>query len=693
MPFDLTNAPSTFQALMNSILRPFLRRCVLVFFDDILIYSSSWTEHLQHVRAVLSVLRAHSLVLKHSKCLFRAQRMHYLGHIISKDGVAMDSDKVDAVRSWPLPRSVRALRGFLGLTGYYRRFIHNYGLIVGPLTALMKKEAFHWTSTATTAFDDLKQALTTGPVLQLPDFDKSFVVDCNASGTGYDAVLHQGAGPIAFFSRVVAPQHAKLAAYKRELIGLVQAVRHWRPYLWPHEFVIRTDHCSLKHLLDQRLSTIPQHTWVSKLLGYSFQVEYKPGKQNAAANALSRRHEDSMGSIHALSRPSFGLFAALQKEVTSLPELQAKKQEKFAVCQRNKTEHLHPAGLLQPLDVPHAVWSDIAMDFVKGFPKVGGKSVVLTVVDRFSKMAHFIPLGHPYTALTVAQAFFEGIVRLHGFPCSIVSDRDPVFTSTLKELFSLAGIKLRLSSAFRPQTDGQSESSLQSTPFKVVFGRDPPSLLSYQPGLARVQAVDIQMQQRDEFLLEIREHLLRAQEIMWSHHDQGHRDVSFAVGDWAWLRLHQRSASGITARSNAKLAPRFYGPFQVVERVGLVAYCLCLPPKARIHDVFHVVFLKKHHGDPPASPRTLPAITHGRVIPTPFAVVRARPSRGSWELLVRWDGHGSAMLRGSRWTVSRKSIPISSSRTSCFPRGGSAVDSFFGKKYQRRPKKNAGIVR
>lgn len=121
------------------------------------------------------------------------------------------------------------------------------------------------------------------------------------------------------------------------------------------------------------------------------------------------------------------------------------------VCQRNKSEHLHPAGLLEPLPVPSSVWSDIAMDFTEGFPKVGGKSVVLTVVDRFSKYSHFIPLGHPYSACSVARAFFDAIVRLHGFPCSIVSDCDPVFTSELwKELFRLVGFKLLLSSAFHP---------------------------------------------------------------------------------------------------------------------------------------------------------------------------------------------------------------------------------------------------
>jgi len=165
------------------------------------------------------------------KCSFGEQRIHYLGHVIADGVVAMDTDKVSAVQAWPRPRSVKALRGFLGLTGYYRRFINNYGIIAAPLTALLKREAFLWSSAATEAFDALKQALTTAPVLQLPDFDKPFIIDCDASGTGFGAVLHQGDGPIAFFSRSVAPQHAKLAAYERELIGLVQAVRHWRPYL------------------------------------------------------------------------------------------------------------------------------------------------------------------------------------------------------------------------------------------------------------------------------------------------------------------------------------------------------------------------------------------------------------------------------------------------------------------------------
>ena len=153
------------------------------------------------------------------------------GTLISADGVAMDQEKVAAVATWPQPGNVRALRGFLGLAGYYRRFIQDYGSVAAPLTALLKKEAFLWSSAATDAFNALKKALSSAPVLQLPDWDKSFIVDCDASGSGFGAVLHQGGGALAFFSRPFAARHHKLAAYERELIGLVQAVRHWRPYL------------------------------------------------------------------------------------------------------------------------------------------------------------------------------------------------------------------------------------------------------------------------------------------------------------------------------------------------------------------------------------------------------------------------------------------------------------------------------
>jgi hypothetical protein len=161
MPFGLTNAPATFQALMNEVMRPFLRRFVLVFFDDILIYSSIWPDHLRHVHLVLKRLQEHRLLVKRSKCVFGSRTVSYLGHVISAAGVAMDEQKVRAVWEWPVPRTVHAVHAFLGLTGYYQRFIQDYGSIAAPLTALLRKDAFLWSSEAETAFHTLQRALTT----------------------------------------------------------------------------------------------------------------------------------------------------------------------------------------------------------------------------------------------------------------------------------------------------------------------------------------------------------------------------------------------------------------------------------------------------------------------------------------------------------------------------------------------------
>jgi hypothetical protein len=326
MPFGLCNAPATFQALMNDVLRPFLRRFVLVFFDDILIYSKSWADHLRHLRVVLNELRRYTLFVKHSKCAFGITAVSYLGHIISEAGVAMDPAKVQAIHDWPVPQSARAVRGFLGLAGYYRKFVHNYGSVAAPLTALLKKDGFSWGDEATAAFDALKTAVTSAPILAMPDFTKTFVVECDASSHGFGAVLIQEGHPIAFFSRPIAPRHRALAAYERELIGLVHAVRHWRPYLWGRRFIVKTDHYSLKYLLDQRLATIPQHHWVGKLLGFDFAVEYKPGATNAVADALSRRDTEE-GALLALSAPRFDFIDRLRQVQLSDPAMVALRDD------------------------------------------------------------------------------------------------------------------------------------------------------------------------------------------------------------------------------------------------------------------------------------------------------------------------------------------------------------------------------
>lgn len=250
MPFGLTNAPSTFQSLMNNIFQPYLRKFILVFFDDILIYSRSFSDHIHHLSIALQVLRENLLYAKSNKCFFGHSSIEYLGHVISSGGVYTDPQKVAAVRDWPTPITLKQLRGFLGLTGYYRRFVKDYGKIAKPLTDLLKKDAFHWTEGSNQAFMALKQAMITAPVLALPNFSKEFIIETDASGQGIGAVLMQEGHPIAYISKALSDRFQTLSTYEKEMLAILMAIKKWESYLVDRHFVIKTDHQSLKYLLE-----------------------------------------------------------------------------------------------------------------------------------------------------------------------------------------------------------------------------------------------------------------------------------------------------------------------------------------------------------------------------------------------------------------------------------------------------------
>jgi hypothetical protein len=189
MPFGLCNAPSTFQATMNLIFAPYLRRFVIVFFDDILVYSPTFDAHLQHLELVFQCLVEHEFCLKQSKCSIAQTSIEYLGHIVSAEGVGPDPTKISAMTTWPVPKNVKQLRGFLGLTGFYRKFVKNYSILAAPLTALLRKDSFEWNDDANKAFELLKRAMAEAPVLALPNFDERFILETDASGAGMGAVL------------------------------------------------------------------------------------------------------------------------------------------------------------------------------------------------------------------------------------------------------------------------------------------------------------------------------------------------------------------------------------------------------------------------------------------------------------------------------------------------------------------------
>jgi hypothetical protein len=201
MPFGLCNSPSTFQSLMNHVLHPFLRHFVLVFFDDILIYSKTWTTHLAHVDRVLHLLSQHQIFLEQSKCAFGTLEVEYLGHLVGKADIRVDPKKIEAMQDWPHPKTHKSLHGFLGLIGYYRKFVKKYGKIVTPLIALLKNNSFTWTPTTAKAFQTLKMAMCTTPVPALPNFTNTFVLECDASGKGIGVVLMQEGRPLAFTNK------------------------------------------------------------------------------------------------------------------------------------------------------------------------------------------------------------------------------------------------------------------------------------------------------------------------------------------------------------------------------------------------------------------------------------------------------------------------------------------------------------
>ncbi|KAL2243479.1 UNVERIFIED_CONTAM: Retrovirus-related Pol polyprotein from transposon 17.6, partial [Sesamum indicum] len=358
-------------------------------------------------REVLELLRTNKLYAKKSKWSFAQLQIEYLGHIISEKGVATDPQKVQCMREWPAPTTLKALRGFLGLTGYYRKFIKGYGLISKALTSLLKKDGFLWNEEAEKAFKQLKEVMSTAPVLALPDFTKPFVVETDASGKGIGAVLMQEGKPIAYLTKVLDTQAHPEYSY---LSGVLKK--------------------------GSKLCVGSQGKLREKII------------QTMHDSALGG-HFDITGTIQRLQMLFF--WPTIKEEVSTWVK-------ECEVCQREKSENKAYPGLLQPLPIPEQAWSCITMDFIEGLPKSDGKKIIFVIVDRLTKYSYFIALKHPYTTTSIARIFFNHIYKLHGLPVSIVTDRDKVFTSQFwKELFSLTGVSLDMSSTYHPQTDGQTE--------------------------------------------------------------------------------------------------------------------------------------------------------------------------------------------------------------------------------------------
>ncbi|GAU42667.1 hypothetical protein TSUD_398730 [Trifolium subterraneum] len=658
MPFGLTNAPAVFMDYMNRIFQPYLDKFVVIFIDDILIYSKDPQEHAEHLRIVLNILREKQLYAKFSKCEFWLSEVKFLGHVISQGGVSVDPSKVEAVLNWERPRTVSEVRSFLGLAGYYRRFILGFSEIALPLTR--------------------------APVLVIPDPDKKYVVYCDASTKGLGCVLMQDDAVVAYASRQLKPHEENYPTHDLELAAIIFALKIWRHHLYGVQFALYSDHKSLRYLFDQKELNMRQRRWMEYLKDFDFELNYHPGKANVVAAALSRKafaQEKDMDLQRRIGKPEFTVAddgviqfgsricvpndADLKRSILEeahksgfsihpgstkmyhdlknnywWPNMKTEIAEfvsRCIVCQQVKIEHQKPAGPLQPLEIPEWKWEHITMDFVTGLPRnQKGEDSIWVIVDRLTKSAHFIAVKSTYKASRYAEIFLEEIVKLHGVPLSIVSDRDPTFTSHFWRAFQKTmGTRLRMSTSNHPQTDGQSERTIQTledmlraciledggnwskhlhliefaynnsyhasigmAPYEALYGRKCRTPLCWtEVGDKGVLGPDI-IQETTLKIKSVKEHMRVAQSRQKSYVDHRRRPIEFDEGDHVFLRVTPKLGLRGVFKTK-KLAPRYIGPYQILKRVGPVAYQLALPPSmSRMHDVFHVSQLRKFIPDP-----------------------------------------------------------------------------------------------
>lgn len=294
MPFGAKGAPAVFQRLMNTVLAGLIGKTCLVYLDDIIVWSSSVSEHETKLREVFERLKQHQLLLQPDKCNFLMEEIKFLGHIVSGSGVRMDPDKVRAVTNYPTPKSSKQVKSFLGLVGYYRKFISHFAEIAKPLNNLQKKNVpFIWGHSERDAFETLKTAITTQPVLQYPHFKQGqFVLTTDASKIALGAILSQGPvgkdKPIAYASRTLNRAEANYSTTEQELLAIVWATKHFRPYLYGTKFTIVTDHKPLRWLFAIADAGSRLMRWRLKLMEYEYDIVYRAGKLNVNADALSR---------------------------------------------------------------------------------------------------------------------------------------------------------------------------------------------------------------------------------------------------------------------------------------------------------------------------------------------------------------------------------------------------------------------
>ncbi|SOV07548.1 uncharacterized protein UDID_19213 [Ustilago sp. UG-2017a] len=703
MPFGLTNAPASFQHLMNDTFKDMLDRSLIIYLDDLLIYSTTLKQHQEHVSAVLACLRQAGLYAKAEKCQFSTSQTEFLGFVVLDQGVSMDPNKTEVITNWPVPKSVHDVQVFLGFCNFYRKFIPQYSRTTYPLTQLLRKEAqstpFAWDRAAQHAFKQLRSSFSTDTILHHFDPAWPIIVETDASDFAVAAVLSQsfdqGARhPIAFFSKKLDPAQLNYPIFDKEMFAIVAAFKHWRQYLEGAKFQVQvlTDHRSLEYFTTTKQLNRRQACWSELLADFDFVIQYRPGAQAGLPDALTLKSDITDKICDALPRdpwtssllervhlgsspPGFAINSMnllTYQDLVCVPDVEDLRllivqdhhnspsaghpgrrktlalvrrsffwlgMSKFVhsfvdsceTCRCIKAVRHKPYGHLKSLLVPPHPWSSISMDLIEQLPPSSDFTAILIVVDRLTKMAIFVPTTNKLDAPKLAKLFLRHVYSKHGLPTSIVSDRGSEFTSHFWcSLSTLLGIETHFSSAYHPQSDGQTErinqvleqflhgysnhlqtdwsnllplaefsynnaehASTQLTPFFANYGYHPrfsfdntdPASLALFPA-ARSYAD--QLKQLHEYVCG---ELVKANSQSAEQFDKRQLPApQFQPGDRVWL-----SADNICSlRPTKKLDYRRLGPFSVSKVISSHAYRLQLPPSMKIHNLFHVDHLEPY---------------------------------------------------------------------------------------------------
>ncbi|GJS70706.1 putative reverse transcriptase domain-containing protein [Tanacetum coccineum] len=592
MPFGLTNAPAVFMDLMNRVCKPYLDKFVIVFIDDILIYSKNKQEHEEHLKIILELLKKEELYAKFSKCEFWIPKVQFLGHVIDNKGIHVDPAKIESVKDWASPKTPTEIRQFLGLAGYYRRFIEGFSKIAKPMTKLtQKKVKFEWGDKQEAAFQLLKQKLCSAPILALPEGSEDFIVYCDASIKGLGAVLMQREKVISYASRQLKIHEKNYTTHDLELGAVVFALKIWRHYLYGTKCTVFTDHKSLQHILNQKELNMRQRRWLELLSDYDCDIRYHPGKANVVADALSRKEREPPLRVRALVMT---ISLDLPKQILNA-QTEARKPENI------KNEDVG-GMLIENAKFPEALRTEKLEPRTDGTLCLNGRS--------------WLP------CYNVPNRSSNG---RHGIPNLDYSERYPRFASNFwRSLQKALGTSLDMSTAYHPQTDGQSERTIQTledmlracvidfgngwvkhlplvefsynnsyhasikvAPFEALYGRKCRSPVCWaEVGEVQLTGPEI-VQETTEKIIQVKQRMQAARDRQKSYADLKRKKKKQKPRSLCWrdkVMLKFRLGKGCK-RFGKPREIKSQWTFQVIKRVGDVAYKLEFPERSQIREV------------------------------------------------------------------------------------------------------------